>query len=205
MSIMSYNGGAVVAMTGEKCVAIASDLRFGQQLSTISCDFPKVFEMNPHLWVGLPGLVTDIQTVKAKIDFRRNMYELKEGRQMRPKTFANMVSNMMYERRFGPFFVEPIVAGLDPVTFDPYICNMDLIGCITEPEDFVSGGTPEEQLMGMCETLWEPNMGPDDLFECISQSLMNAFDRDGISGWGAVVHIIEKDKVTTRTLKTRMD
>jgi hypothetical protein len=28
MSIMSYNGGAVVAMKGEKCVAIASDLRY---------------------------------------------------------------------------------------------------------------------------------------------------------------------------------
>ena len=35
---------------------------------------------------------------------------------------------MLYERRFGPFFVEPFVAGLDPVTFQPYICNMDLIG-----------------------------------------------------------------------------
>ena len=23
--------------------------------------------------------------------------------------------------------------------------------------------------MGMCETLWEPNMKPDQLFECISQ------------------------------------
>jgi len=65
--------------------------------------------------------------------------------------------------------VEPIVAGLDPVTFDPYICIMDLIGCITEPTDFVAGGTCEEQLMGMCETLWEPKMGPDQLFECISQ------------------------------------
>merc|ERR1712218_227216 len=96
-------------------------------------------------------------------------YELKESRQMKPKTFANMVSNMLYERRFGPFFVEPIVAGLDPVTFKPYICNMDLIGCITEPVDFVAGGTCEEQLMGMCETLWEPNMKPDQLFECISQ------------------------------------
>ena len=31
---------------------------------------------------------------------------------------------MLYERRFGPFFVEPIVAGVDPVTFKPYICNM---------------------------------------------------------------------------------
>ena len=88
----------------------------------------QVFEMNPHLWVGLPGLATDTQTVKQKIEFRMNMYELKETRQMRSKTFANMVSNMLYERRFGPFFVEPIVAGLDPVTFEPYICNMDLIG-----------------------------------------------------------------------------
>ena len=48
--------------------------------------------------------------------------------------------------------------------------------------------------MGMAETLWEPNMKPDELFECISQAMMNAFDRDAASGWGAVVHIIEKDK-----------
>merc|ERR1712137_1496043 len=88
------------------------------------------------------------------------MFELKEGRRMKPRTFANMLSNMLYERRFGPFFVEPIVAGLDPITFEPYICSMDLIGCVTEPKDFVTGGTPEEQLMGMCETTWEPNMGP---------------------------------------------
>jgi 20S proteasome subunit beta 3 len=25
--------------------------------------------------------------------------------------------------------------------------------------------------------------------------MINAFDRDAISGWGAIVHIIEKDKV----------
>merc|ERR1712173_459694 len=135
-------------------VAVCSDLRYGRELQTIATDFPKVFEMNPYLWVGLPGLATDIQTVKQKIEFRMNMY---------------------------------------------------LIGCITEPVDFVAGGTCEEQLMGMCETLWEPKMKPDQLFECISQAVMNAMDRDAISGWGAVVHIIEKDKVTTRTLKTRMD
>ena len=44
-----------------------------------------------------------------------------------------------FSPRFGPFFVEPIVAGLDPLTYEPYICNMDLIGCITEPTDFVAG------------------------------------------------------------------
>jgi 20S proteasome subunit beta 3 len=30
----------------------------------------------------------------------------------------------------------------------------------------------------------------DDLFETISQALMNAFDRDAYSGWGANVHIM---------------
>lgn len=31
---------------------------------------------------------------------------------------------------------------------------------------------------------------PDDLFETISQALLNAVDRDALSGWGAVVHIM---------------
>jgi 20S proteasome subunit beta 3 len=30
----------------------------------------------------------------------------------------------------------------------------------------------------------------DDLFETISQGLMNAFDHDAYSGWGAVEHIM---------------
>lgn len=32
--------------------------------------------------------------------------------------------------------------------------------------------------------------GPDDLFETISQALLNAVDRDAVSGWGGVVHIM---------------
>jgi 20S proteasome subunit beta 3 len=31
---------------------------------------------------------------------------------------------------------------------------------------------------------------PEDLFETISQTLLNAVDRDALSGWGAVVHIM---------------
>lgn len=80
----------------------------------------------------------------------------------------------------------------------------------------------------MAESLWEPNLAPEDLFETISQTLLNAVDRDAYSGWGAVVWLIEKvsgcctvynitahailtlawllqDKVTKRTLKARMD
>ena len=57
----------------------------------------------------------------------------------------------------------------------------------------------------MAESLWEPNLPAEDLFETISQTLLNAVDRDAYSGWGAVVWIITKDGVTKRWLKARMD
>nr|CAG4641999.1 EOG090X0CE5 [Eurycercus lamellatus] len=205
MSILAYNGGCVVAMKGKGCVAIAADRRFGIQTQTLATDFERIFEMGPHLYIGLPGLGTDTLTVYEKLRFRLNLYELRENRKIKPQTFSSMVSNLLYEKRFGPFFVEPIIAGLDPVTFEPFIAGMDLIGCPNEPSDFVVAGTSEEQLFGMCEALWEPNLEPEDLFETISQALMNAFDRDAVAGWGGIVHIIEKDKVTTKTIKTRMD
>lgn len=85
--------------------------------------------------------------------------------------------------------MEPVVAGLDQNN-EPYIVAMDLIGCITQPDDFVVSGTCASQLYGMCEVLWEPNLEPDDLFETISQALVNACDRDAVSGWGAVVYIM---------------
>ena len=66
-------------MKGKECMALASDTRFGVELRTITTDFPKIFEITPHLWVGLPGLVTDTQTVLEKIKFRVKMYELREG------------------------------------------------------------------------------------------------------------------------------
>lgn len=205
MSITEYNGGAVIAMKGKGCVAIASDLRFGIQAQTVSMDFEKVFPMGDKLYIGLAGLASDVQTVSQRLNFHRKIYELRENREIKPKTFLSLVSNILYEHRFGPYFIEPVIAGLDPKSNEPFIASLDLIGCPMEPEDFVVSGTCSEQMYGMCEVLWKPEMNPDELFECISQSLLNALDRDAISGWGAVVHVVEKDKVTTRKLKARMD
>jgi 20S proteasome subunit beta 3 len=60
---MEYNGGAVVAMVGKNCVAIACDKRLGVQAMTISTEFPKTFQATPKTYIGLPGLATDVQTL----------------------------------------------------------------------------------------------------------------------------------------------
>jgi 20S proteasome subunit beta 3 len=191
-------------MTGKECVAIASDKRLGLQALTVSTEFPKIFPVTDHLYYGLTGLATDIQTVSELLRYKVNMYRMSEERQIQPKTFAHLVSSTLYERRFGPWFVEPVIAGLDKSN-QPFICGTDLIGCINFAKDFVVSGTASNNLFGMCESLWEPNLEPEDLFETISQAMLNAIDRDALSGWGAVVHVLTPTSVITRTLKTRQD
>ncbi|XP_036128573.1 proteasome subunit beta type-3-like [Molossus molossus] len=205
MSIMSYNGGAVMATKGKDCVAIAADRRFGIQAQMVTTDFQKIFPMGDRLYIGLAGLATDVQTVAQRLKFLLNLYELKEGRQIKPYTLMSMVAKLLYEKRFGPYYTEPVIARLDPKTFKPSICSLDLIGCPMVTDDFVVSGTCAEQMYRMCKSLWEPNMDPEHLFETISQAMLNAVDRDAVSGMGLIVHVIEKDKITTRTLKARMD
>lgn len=77
---MQYNGGSVVAMVGKDCVAIASDLRLGTQALGLSSNFQRVrvwyslpihlpltliqvFPVTDRLYVGLPGLGTDVTTL----------------------------------------------------------------------------------------------------------------------------------------------
>eukprot|EP01098_Paradermamoeba_levis_P013871 TRINITY_DN643_c0_g1_i1.p1 TRINITY_DN643_c0_g1~~TRINITY_DN643_c0_g1_i1.p1 ORF type:complete len:206 (-),score=69.39 TRINITY_DN643_c0_g1_i1:170-787(-) len=205
MSIMSYNGSAVLAMTGKNCVAIATDTRYGIRQQTLASNMPKVFQMSDKVFVGLTGLLSDIQTLHERLVFRLNLYRLKEEREMKPSVFAHLVSTLLYEKRFGPYFVEPIIAGLEGPDNKPFISSTDLIGAPLLTNDFVVGGTPDEALLGMCESLYKPDMDPEELFETISQCLLAAVDRDAFSGWGAVVHVITPTGVITRKLKVRQD
>lgn len=200
----SINGGSAVAMVGKDCVAIACDLRLGSQSLGLANNFEKIFSVNDKVYLGLTGLATDVTTLSEVFRFKNNLYELREERKIEPKTFANLVSSTLYEKRFGPYFIGPIVAGLDK-SDKPFICGFDLIGCIDFAKDFIVSGTATDQLYGMCESLYEPNLEPEDLFETISQALLNAADRDTLSGWGAIVYVITKDKVVKKTLKTRQD
>jgi hypothetical protein len=103
---------------------------------------------------------TDVPRSHDQFRLRVNMYTIKEEREITPVTFAHLVSSTLYERRFGPYFIEPVVAGLEPIPmpgaaeaaatsaaeggegegaasgekakrrYKPFIASTDLIGCI---------------------------------------------------------------------------
>lgn len=123
MSIFDYNGSAVVAMTGKNCVAIArlilslffSDKRFSTERKTISTNRHKIYKISSKVFLGMAGLGSDVSTVAELVAFRHNLYKLREDRDMGPNVLTNMIANLLYEKRFGPYFITPIIAGLDSV------------------------------------------------------------------------------------------
>ena len=76
---------------------------------------------------------------------------------MSPKTFASLVQTLLYEKRFGPYFVEPVIAGLND-DGTPYITATDLIGADVLTDDFCVSGTASEELYGSCESLYRPDL-----------------------------------------------
>jgi len=161
-----------VAMVGKDCVAIACDLRLGMQALTVSNNFPKIFGYG-DVYLGLTGLATDVSTVSDLFRYKVNMYRLREERNISPQTMANLVSSSLYERRFGPYFVSPVIAGLNQTTGKPFICGFDSIGCIDFAKDFIVSGTASDQLFGTCEGLWEPDLV--SLFDYWRRVLANGY------------------------------
>jgi 20S proteasome subunit beta 3 len=205
MSIYSYNGSAVLAMVGDQCVAIGADRRFGVQMLTVATDGEKIFQINDRIFLGLSGLMTDIQTVHEELRSEVNLLELREERQIGPAKFAALTRSILYKHRFGPYFVEPLVAGLDPVGNTPFVAAADSIGSFSKEDKFAVTGTSSDSLFGACESMWRPGMNPDELFDCLARCLVAAVERDSLAGWGGIVHIMTPDQVITREIKTRVD
>lgn len=204
MSILQLNGGACVAMAGKECFAIACDNRLGEDIKTISMEVPKLTVVNNRCVVGITGLRTDQLTFAQHLKYRTDMYKLKEQRDISGKALTSLIISMLYERRFGYWFVEPVIGSIDEKG-EVYLCATDLIGAPCEPCDYVCAGTCEESLHGMCEALWRPNMNPDELFETICQAMLSSCDRDAYSGYGATVVVVTKDQIVTRLIKGRHD
>eukprot|EP01017_Pseudomicrothorax_dubius_P000242 TRINITY_DN0_c1408_g1_i1.p1 TRINITY_DN0_c1408_g1~~TRINITY_DN0_c1408_g1_i1.p1 ORF type:complete len:119 (+),score=35.43 TRINITY_DN0_c1408_g1_i1:1-357(+) len=110
-------------------------------------------------------------------------------------------SSTLYEHRWGPYFVSPIVVGLQDGT--PVISTYDSIGCTTDTENFAVAGTAGELLYGLCETYYREDIPAEELVEIIGQILLAGCDRDALAGWGGVVYLLTTDNLHIRELKTK--
>ena len=90
-------------------------MRLGAQFQTVDCNFQKIYKMTDQIFIGFNGLQSDAQTFAQLLTYEVNSYKLRENRDISPEAFGSLVRTKQYQHRWGPYFVEPVIAGLDKV------------------------------------------------------------------------------------------
>eukprot|EP00578_Thalassiosira_sp_NH16_P026790 CAMPEP_0181095628 /NCGR_PEP_ID=MMETSP1071-20121207/10612_1 /TAXON_ID=35127 /ORGANISM="Thalassiosira sp., Strain NH16" /LENGTH=321 /DNA_ID=CAMNT_0023178005 /DNA_START=178 /DNA_END=1143 /DNA_ORIENTATION=+ len=268
-----FNGGSILAMAGRNSVAIAIDARFGLGMQTISTgsdgDFngngrvseggnPRILQLpNSNVllaWTGLYGdgigFAEEMNVQLARkvrragcMGFPGSSGSIME-RKMSPRSITMLMSHLLYRRRNAPYYIEPVVVGLETVcipilletkglgsddirpkelqsTLDgnpsdqlistqkesamtqqkvyrriqkPFLCGTDMLGAQSTSKSFVCSGVASRSLHGTAEAMWKPDLEGDELVEVCGRAFVSALERDILSGYGAVVYLIQGGK-----------
>jgi 20S proteasome subunit beta 3 len=234
----TMNGGSLLAMAGTDCVALAVDKRFGSGAALVNIGPRCVLAPSSTVLVGFTGLEGDVQSLQHELTalvasqqsrglgFMTTVSDDQNHRKLSPKVMASLTSHVLYGRKQAPYYVEPLVIGLQPerivskgametsessgstlpqVLYRPFLCSMDMIGATSESTSFVCAGAASKSLFGTAEALWEPNMDRERLIEVCGKAFLTALERDCFSGYGAMVYLITKDGIIEYDLAGRND
>jgi len=222
--LTTLNGGSIMAMAGKNCVAIAVDKRFGSGPQMINVLPRTVLVPHSRVMIGLVGLEGDVQTLSKEVSIQISTKmgrhlgfgdSMNNDRQISPKSASMLLSHLLYSKRNGPYYVEPIIAGLEKVMteegsgnkirngripeggnapttikYKPFLCAQDLIGAQSKSAQFVCSGAASKSLYGTAEAMWRPDLQPDELVQVLGRAFLSAMERDCLSGYGSVIYLM---------------
>jgi 20S proteasome subunit beta 3 len=232
----TMNGGSIMAMAGRQCLAVAVDKRFASNGLLVQVAPRSILHVPDTLtMVVFTGLESDVHALKGALSteisrkYSRGLgFNAPKG--LSTKSMASLTSHVLYNRKKSPYYVTPLVVGLDPTPrrrslqrnsdddsdpttelsagtfdFESYLCGMDCIGARSESRSFVCSGAAKQSLYGTCEALWRPDMNPDELLAVCSKAFFSALERDCLSGYGAIVYLITPDGIEEFDIMGRTD
>lgn len=107
------NGGTVVAISGKGYAIIASETRLTTGYQIYTRKQPKLFPLTSKTILGSTGCWCDVLTFAKVIETRIKNYRYEHNRQISTSACAQLISTMLYYKRFFPYYISNIVAGLD--------------------------------------------------------------------------------------------
>ena len=125
------NGGSALAMSGDSCVAVAVDKRFGSGPQLVNVGPRTVLAPTPRLLVAFTGMEGDVQSLSEELSAQVSAKAGRSsgfgfggvggcsiGRSISPTSMSALTSHVLYGRRRSPYYVETIVAGLERVVVE---------------------------------------------------------------------------------------
>lgn len=139
----------------------------------------KIKQLDDHLGMTIAGVVGDAQALERYIKAELKLFKLREGRRISVKAASNLISNILYSRRFYPYIVQLVVGGFDE---KPRLYSFAPDGSVIQEDQFYSSGSGSPMAFGVLEHDYRKGMDSERGRKLVVDAIKAAVQRDIASG-----------------------
>lgn len=208
----SDNGGSVLAIGGDDFCVIGADTRLSSGFQINTRNQEKLFQLSGTTILGCAGCWCDTLSLTRVLSARMQMYKHEHLKDISTPAAAQMLSTILYYKRFFPYYISNVLAGLDEEG-KGCVYSYDPIGHM-EKASYRAGGSAGALLQplldnqigyGNQENVEKIPLTVDKALKILKDVFTAAAERDIYTGDGIVIKIITKDGVRTETFVLRKD
>jgi proteasome beta subunit len=190
---MLKTGTTTIGITLKDGVILATESQATAGFFVASKTAQKLFKINNFTGATIAGGVADCQYVIGQAQALSRLITIQHDDKLPTAEYmANIVRNILFNGRTY-FYAYLIVGGYSKEEKRGRIYPIDLLGFMTNNEDFVSVGSGSTYALGVLEGNWKPNMSVDAGVKLVKQALTASRNRDAGSGYGLQICSITKD------------
>jgi len=192
MEDKQYKGTTTIGIICDKGVVLATERRATMGNFIASRDAQKIYRITDNAAMTIAGSVGDGQRLARILQVEAKLYELRRHGGMSINALSMLLSNILAEVRYAPYYVQILIGGVDKAGAKIY--SLDPLGGRIVEEKFVSTGSGSPIAYGVLEDRYKPGMKVDDGVELAARALESAMKRDSASGNGMQFCVITAEK-----------
>jgi len=170
-------------------LATESQATAGNYVATKRAD--KLFKLMDHIGITISGGVADCQYLVRLLQAYLRLRELEFDKKVSVQSAVSLLSSLMFQNRFFPYYSMLIIGGYDDT--GPHIYSLDFFGSIIEEKKFISVGSGSILAIGVLETDWKEDLSENEGINLVKNALESARRRDSASGGKFQIAVIDKN------------
>jgi len=184
-------GTTTVGIVTKEGVVLATEHRATMDTFIAHKTAKKLYMLDYNIGMTTAGLVGDLQYLVRYMKAEISLYRIRRKMYMPVGAVATLLSNILNERKFTPYYVGLIIGGFDNKGYHVY--SIDAAGGAIE-DKYASVGSGSLFVYGVLEDRWKDDLSLDEGVNLAIRGVNAAMRRDAASGDGISVATITREK-----------
>ena len=190
-----FFGAATVGITFENGVVIGAEKRVLWGYTVVSKTGKKVFSITDNIVVGSAGVSGDYQMLSSFLMAESTLFELENRRAITVNAAAQLLSNILFSRKYMPYLTQTLIGGVD--SDGSHLYSLDLSGSLIE-ETYAAVGTATSLVLGVLEANYRENLTKEETIQLAVKAIRSATRRDAMSGEGIDLLIVTPEGIESK-------